>query len=203
MQKTRQQILAYLGQNQAATCLDMSRAFGFTPANVRHHLGILEAQGLVQHIGERKPPGRGRPEIVYALAVGQSNPALTGLLRQLLGGKRNKSKIRMRTLAQGIFGLEEEPGGSQTQRLMEIVQRFEPLGYQPTWEATPSGPQIHLHRCPFAEIIADHPELCRMDAAAMESLLSQQIHQSRKLEPDTEGLPRCTFVLESGPTQTV
>jgi predicted ArsR family transcriptional regulator len=195
MQKTREHILAYLRQNHGASSLDMSRVFGHTPANVRHHLKILEARDLVVIVGERPSTGRGRPERIYALASEKGNPALTQLIKQLLNRTGNKSSFEMRKLAKRFFRLKEPYSGSSSHRLAETMQIFEPFGYQPVWEATSSGPNIHLQRCPFAEIINEHPELCQLDAAGMKQILGEDVEQTEKLEADQEGLLRCTFIL--------
>ena len=95
-----------------------------------------------------------------------------------------------------FFGLDDEFQGSLSQRLVEIAKKFESKQYAPAWEATAEGPQIHLHRCPFAEIIQENPELCLMDQAAMELILGKDVYQKRKLQKNAEGLPLCSFSLE-------
>ncbi len=45
----------------------VARVLQMTPANARHHLGILAADGRVEVISQRQG-GRGRPEKVYRLA---------------------------------------------------------------------------------------------------------------------------------------
>jgi predicted ArsR family transcriptional regulator len=64
---TRQQILELLETRPAATAEELARLLHLTPANIRHQLGRLEADGRVSAIGERPPRGRGRPQRLFAL----------------------------------------------------------------------------------------------------------------------------------------
>ena len=83
-------------------------------------------------------------------------------------------------------------------RLSTLVDALAAMYYEPRWEARAAGPQIILGRCPFAEIIARHPELCLMDAYLLQKGLSTGVRQLAKLEPNERGLPVCVFgVLQS------
>ncbi len=202
MHKTRRRILDYLQVNHSATCLDMSRSFGHTPANVRHHLRILEESGRLSPIGKRLAEGRGRPETLYALIGQDQNSAAIKLAAQLLEQQQarlSKSELQraIQEIARALFEIPVGAGGSLTQRIVSIMQRFEALDYQPNWEATSKGPSIHLMQCPYASIIDDHPSLCQIDAAALEQALGQEVVQVRKLESNEEGLRLCTFALKS------
>jgi predicted ArsR family transcriptional regulator len=77
------------------------------------------------------------------------------------------------------------------------VQRLSPLGYRPRWEARPKGPHVVLGRCPYAAIIADHPELCQMDQLVLGDLLGSPVEQTAKLQAGPQGLPQCVFRMQS------
>ena len=67
MQETRQQIIEILKTRSQATVDDLADALALTTMTVRHHLGILEEQSLVQTEIQR---GRvGRPHYVYRLTI--------------------------------------------------------------------------------------------------------------------------------------
>ena len=51
----RQRILAYLQSHHGVTAAEVSRALRVTPANIRHHLSILAADGRAKVVGERRP----------------------------------------------------------------------------------------------------------------------------------------------------
>lgn len=193
MQSTRQRILDYLDQHGAASPRQLARAFGMTPANVRRHLGILEQRDLVLPGGLRPSEGRGRPERVYTLssaAQGDGLQALASALLQSIEGRQQGAVLQK--AAKQLAGEDPRPGG-QTQRLVAAMQRLAPLSYRPRWEARPDGPQIVLGQCPFAAIIAEHPELCRLDAELLQELLGAGVEQTAKLEAGPDGLPQCIF----------
>ena len=200
MQATRRHILDFLDTQRSATALEISRAFGMTAANIRHHLTRLEASGHVAMIGERAPEGRGRPEKRYALAGPQSAAPLEKLVRGLLSliSQERTSKhpaTRLRQLARKLAGPSGDKQRHLTQSLVDTVKRLEELGYQPSWEATPGGPEFILSTCPYAGIVEQHPELCKLDQHLLEHLIGQKVAQTRKLELGPDGLPHCAFRL--------
>lgn len=197
MQSTRQRILDHLEQNGSASARQLAQAFGMTPANLRRHLGILQRRGLLAAIERPIPGGRGRPEEVYALTA----RAQPDNLKQLSGALLEQSKgrgqeARLKQLAIHLLGNLPTPVGRITQRLVAAVQSLAPLGYRPRWEARPNRPEVVFGRCPYAAIIAEHPELCRMDAHMLEELLGAPVDQLTKLEPGPQGTPHCVFALQ-------
>ena len=55
------------------------------------------------------------------------------------------------------------------------------------------GARVILGHCPYAEIVARYPELCRMDAYLLELRLALPVIQVAKLERGVGGLPQCIF----------
>ncbi|MEX1071936.1 MAG: ArsR family transcriptional regulator [Anaerolineales bacterium] len=194
MQSTRQRILDALEQRGSATARQLSQAFGMTPANLRRHLGILLNRGLIQPMGSPTAVGRGRPEQRYALSGNARNNNLERLADALLADGGDDDE-RMKKLAIRLTGDKNRSSGQASQRFVGAVQHLKPLGYRPSWEARPQGPQMVLGNCPYAAIIADHPELCRMDAHMLAELLGQEVEQVTKLQPGPQGVPQCIFTL--------
>ncbi len=77
-----------------------------------------------------------------------------------------------------------------SKRLIEPVEKLSALHYEAGWEAGAEGPRILLGHCPYAGIIAWHPELCRMDAEAV---------QISKIDPAATGATHCVFALRARP----
>lgn len=196
MQSTRQRILDTLEQRSSATARQLSQAFGMTPANLRRHLGILLARGLIQPVGSSPAAGRGRPEQRYALSGNAKESNLEGLADALLADGDDDAgmkKLAIRMLGNAINPVSQ----ATTQRFVAAVQQLKPLGYKPSWEARPQGPQMVLGNCPYVAIIANHPELCRMDAYILTDLIGQDVEQVTKLQPGPRGVPQCVFRLQS------
>ncbi len=166
-----------------------------TPANVRHHLAILLERKLIEPAGQTAPAGRGRPEHAYSLASGAKSNNFAALSSALLSevGADNHA---IRHIAHHLLGEKKVTKGQATQRLVGAMQQLTVMGYRPNWEARPQGPRVVLHHCPYAAIIAEHPELCRIDAAMLEELLGSPMEQTAKLQPGPQGALQCIFVTQ-------
>ena len=198
MQSTRQQILTHLENNHAATAMDISRALGMTTANVRHHLNVLQENGLVNVAGERPGQGRGRPTLLYMATAQAQNNNLAALATALISefvtkGKQNLNK-RLQKMAKALnTGIDKN--GSITQRLYAATRHLNTMHYHSHWEAHADGPQVIFGQCPYAAIIEDHPELCTMDAFILEDTLGAEVEQTAKIEYQPKGQTHCIFKL--------
>jgi predicted ArsR family transcriptional regulator len=184
---TRQKILAHLKKNRLASAQEIARALHVTPADARHHLGILAADGRVTAVGQRGK-GRGRPVKMYGLSGALAGDNLPGLLDAVLAewlGGLSPSK-REQALGAVAGRLGTPPEGERVplmRRLAATVERLNQLHYQARWEAGAEGPRIILGQCPYAAVIGNHPELCRMDMSLLEGMLDTQVEQRVKLGP--------------------
>jgi predicted ArsR family transcriptional regulator len=189
---TRQKILDYLKRNRTVSSRGLARALQMTPANARHHLGILAADGRVEIVNQRQI-GRGRPEKVYRLAgtlMGDNLSALTDALLTEADGK-----VAIEAVGQRIVGENNVIAGQPLmRRLVSAVERLNEMHYQARWEAGAEGPRIVLGHCPYAAVIEKHPSLCQMDAALLAKILGGEVRQTAKLESGAGGLPYCAFV---------
>jgi predicted ArsR family transcriptional regulator len=195
MQATRQRILDYLDQRGATTARKLAQAFGMTPANLRRHLAILQQRDLVHPVGRVPAEGRGRPELTYATVASSTlEPLVSALLTEVEVAQVRTRPAAIKRLAVTLLGSPPAASGQQSKRLLAAVQKLTPLGYKPSWEARPSGPQVVLGRCPYASIIADHPILCQLDAQMLETMLGSPVDHTIKLQPGPHGLPQCVFI---------
>jgi predicted ArsR family transcriptional regulator len=188
---TRQKILDYLKRNRSGSSRELARALHMTPANARHHLGILAADGRVELVSQRRG-GKGRPEKVYRLAgtlAGDNLSVLADALLTEAGGS-----VEMEALGQRIAGESAVAGQPLMRRLVSTVERLNGMHYQARWEAGAEGPRIVLGHCPYGTVIEKHPELCQMDGALLAKLLGGEVRQTAKLEKGAGGLPYCVFV---------
>lgn len=192
---TRQKILDYLKRNRTLSSRELARALQMTPANARHHLGILAADGRVEVFNQRQE-GRGRPEKVYRLAgtlVGDNLSVLADALLTEADGK-----VDMDALGKRIAGEGTVSGQPLMRRLAFVIERLNAMHYQARWEAGAEGPRIILGHCPYSVIIEKHPKLCQIDLVLLGKLLGGELRQTTKLEGGAGGLPFCAFVLKQG-----
>ncbi|MBI3175649.1 MAG: helix-turn-helix domain-containing protein [Chloroflexi bacterium] len=200
MTTARQKVLAYLKKNRLASAQEIARALHVTPANARHHLRILAADGRVTVVSAGGE-GRGRPVKHYGLSAalaGDQLPALLGaVLDEWLGGlSPSKREQALRSLAERMGGTLQSESAPLMRRLASAVERLNQLHYQARWEAGAEGPRILLGPCPYAKVIAAHLELCTMDTALLEILLERPILQVQRNETTMQGL--CPFLFQIG-----
>jgi predicted ArsR family transcriptional regulator len=194
---TRLRILDYFRKHQTASVRELSRLLGMTGANVRHHLAVLESFKLIEIIGMRTE-GRGRPLHVYGLSrqvQGDGLDKLSGALFDIwLGGLvGDRREAALRSVAERLAD-NSEVKITVTKRLVRAVARLNELHYQARWEASAAGPRVIFGHCPYAAIVADYPELCRMDAFLLETRLGSTVTQTAKLQLNNKGLPFCAFL---------
>ncbi len=189
---TRQKILDYLKRNKSVSSREIARALQMTPANARHHLSVLAADGRVE-VTSRRQIGRGRPEKVYQLGSTFVGDNLSVLVDALL--VETNGKVDMEALGRRIAGENVATGQPLMRKLESTVKSLNGMHYQSRWEAGVGGPRVVLGRCPYAAAIENHPELCLMDAALLAKLLGEKVDQTAKLVTGAGGLPYCAFVL--------
>ena len=219
MKTSRQRVLDYIRSRKVIGVAELSRALKMTPANARHHLSILQEQGLVQVVGQLSPPGKGRPAQLYSpseqveshnldrLSAAAMNELLVGLdphkVDQVLGSlawrlsNDSDDSNRHAGLRPMVDRPDTRPASrSLTQAIYQAVQRLNELHYQARWEAHAQAPRLILGHCPYAAILSDHPELCRMDARLLELMLARKATQAARLAPDPQGGTYCLFILD-------
>ena len=191
----RQKIFAYLNKTRTASAREISRSLKLSTPTVRHHLRVLTADGRLELADARGRGGRGRPEKVYSLpraALGDNLSALSDALLTEAG-----SRLRVEALAEhlarrmaGESGIADQP---LAKRLNLAVEKLSQMKYHARWEAGSQGPRIVFGHCPYATIIAKHPELCSMDETMLSQLMAQPAAQIFKAGKD--GSSVCVFVV--------
>ncbi|MEA3441338.1 MAG: HTH domain-containing protein [Chloroflexota bacterium] len=212
MSTSRQQVLEFVRTHRAVSAQEIAMALHMTRVNARHHLKILEGQGVVELIGSRQASGRGRPVMQYGLSsrvLGENLGLLTGaMLKEFFLKTPHAERGQMLERLVGIM-LEEvsnsaidEDGAvvstaSLTQRLYRSISILNELHYHARWEAHSQAPHIVLGHCPYASIIDEHPEVCQLDAVLINTLSGIQVKQTAKLALDSRGIRYCAFVIDS------
>ena len=174
-----------------------------SPADVRHHLGVLLADGRLQSLGVNHSGRRGRPAKLYALSareLGDNLPSLADIvLGELLDGRSPAAqegaiKAAGRRLA-GIVAREAKPDMPLARQLVAIIDALNHANYQARWEAGAQGPRLLFAHCPYAAIIARHPELCHLDAEMIRAATHIGARQTAKI--GTDAAQSCIFVLDT------
>jgi predicted ArsR family transcriptional regulator len=197
---TRLRILNFIRSRQAASVREMSRFLKLSGANVRHHLGVLESNALIEVVGRHKD-GRGRPAQVYGLSrriLGDNLDALTlALLQNTLSGMDAASRAdSLRAIAGRLTGSPAAAfSGPPVQRLVAAVGWLNAHHYQAHWEATAGGPRIVFGYCPYAAVVSRCPEVCELDRYVLEALTGKGAQQVAMRDPNVREDRLCSFRL--------
>jgi predicted ArsR family transcriptional regulator len=96
-------------------------------------------------------------------------------------------------LAKRLSGTPIASGQPLAKRLNLAVESLNQMNYHAHWEAGSEGPRMVFGHCPYAAIIARHPELCAMDQAILREVTGESAVQISKT--GQEGSSVCVFVL--------
>jgi predicted ArsR family transcriptional regulator len=215
MKTSRQEVFDYIRARRVVTTGELSRDMQMTTANARHHVKLLEAQGLVAVVGQRSRQGKGRPENLYGLSEQMLGNNLAYLSSVLLAEALNNltpadrlallDQLAIGMLASALAeihpGSDLPPTGSPprgahlTQRLYQAVKLLESLHYQARWEAHALAPRITFGHCPYLLILDQHPELCQFDAILLVRFTGVPVDLLERRRPDRRGLRQCVFAL--------
>ena len=187
----RHKVVAYLNKTRTASAREISRALKISPASVRHHLRVLVSDGRLEMAPVRSREGRGRPEKVYSLPQAALGDNLSVLADALLA--EAGSTVRVEALAKHLAGESNFVSQPLTKRLNLLVEKLEKMNYHARWEAGSAGPRIIFGHCPYAAIIAKHPELCKMDEALLHGTMGQPAGQMAKIGMDGSSI--CVFAI--------
>ena len=192
----RQKVLAHLKKTRAASAREIARALKMSAPNVRHHLSVLCSDGRVDALrtAANNREGRGRPEKIYSLSQAALGDNLSALVNALL--IESGLKLNVESLASHLLDSAQFTNLPITKRLTLLVEKLDEMHYQARWEAGAEGPRVIFGRCPYAKVIDDHPELCKMDIALLEMTLGRPVIELQKNEAGTRGI--CPFLFQVG-----
>jgi predicted ArsR family transcriptional regulator len=201
--RARQRILAYVKRWGPVTASKIGRGLNLSAPTVRYHLAILLADGRVATDSKIVVPKRGRPEKLYRLSdsmMGDNLAALSDVLLDTLAKSRSPDSDRQVGIKPLADGLRERMGAIDakapaTKRVEQLVEKLNMAHYEARWEAGADGPRILFGRCPYAEIIDRHPELCMVDGLLLGDTLGAEAEQRSKIDRRTGQPDRCVFAM--------
>ena len=210
MKTSRQELFDFIKNHHLVVTAEISRALNMTEANVRHHLTILQNQGLVEVVGSRRTQGKGRPAKLFCISRQSMGHNLDKLAGALLNELNQSSEINTEDLLHNVAyrlvdrhiyrgtGKRFTSTSSEgyIKKLHYTIEYLNKLNYRARWEAHFESPRIMLGYCPYADILPEHPELCSLDGYFFEELLGAPVTQISKLTTDERGIPSCTFRVE-------
>jgi predicted ArsR family transcriptional regulator len=181
MQSTRHEILEILKEDRQATVEDLAKRLELTPMTIRHHLNVLQAQGLVAATTVRRSQRVGRPRLVYTLteqadnlfpqSYGELALHLVSEIKETMGPEETEAIFRR--IAERISQEAPPPIPGQTfeERLDQVASFLGQQGFIISWEKEDDGYVLANINCPYRQVTRQHPEVCAMDAVLLRQLL--------------------------------
>lgn len=200
----RERILQFLDEHRSASAPEMATAMGVTRANIRYHLAALIEQAKIEVTPDSgAAKNRGRPIYYYHLRADARPNNFANLAGALLHAHFDNLaddvpiSIALRQLAAKLLiGFPQK--GNLTQRLADLIKLLNRWNYQARWEAHSQSPQILFRGCPYAAILHEHPELCRLDQFLIEHATGNNARQIARVNLITNQPPACVFLLLGG-----
>jgi len=201
MKSTRDRILQSLLKKPRSTINDLAEAVGINPISVRHHLGNLEKEGLVE--GQEERHGVGRPRLVYILTdegmerfptryMRLTNRLITQMKESMPGPVVTKL---FNQIAEDLVSeyADDIKGLSMEERLDFLKDLLAQEGFTVEWEKKGDQYQIHEISCPYYQIGIAHPEVCTVDQTLISKMLALP---ANKVQCILDGGTHCTYVVQ-------
>jgi predicted ArsR family transcriptional regulator len=172
---------------------ELAQELDLTHTAVRAHLAALERDGLVQQRSERR--GNRKPSSVYDLAPAaeflfpQSYGQLLEVLQERMTPEEGEDLLR--TVGRRMAAQWKIPPGELSVRLEAAVEALNELGGLMERETGEETLCIRGYRCPFATVVLEHPEVCRL----AESLLTELVDVPLQEQCERTGPVPCRFVV--------
>lgn len=192
-------ILQHIQRTGSATIKDLEQVLGVSTTAVREHIAQLQVNGLVAVSTLRAGPGR--PRLVYTLTEKAESlfpkhyDVLVHLLLEELADEDGIAKVE-RILARVSERIATEystkvNATDMHERLQELRQVLERHGIAAGVDAEDAA--IHLHSCPYYDLVHEHGEVCRMEKQMLEQVLGEKLVLERSRR---DGHFQCCFVVD-------
>lgn len=195
---TRGRIVLLL-RRACCTVDELAQALALTDNAVRSHLTSLERDGLVRQCGERRSGAK--PAYVYELTPDAEQLFPTPyaqVLQHLLGVLQENMTAREREALLGAAGrrlaeMRRFAGDDASVRLERAIEVLAELGGLVELQESDGTCAIYGLRCPFAALVAHHPEVCQLTEALLGELVGAPVQQ----RCTCTDFPHCCFIVQS------
>ncbi len=184
---SRISLLYHLQKRGTMTVNDLATVTGLHPNTTREHLQRLIDENYVTCEPETRDT-KGRPRMTYSAVDGLEH--LDDLKRdaRIALAELRAEQVRMLLPARDIAHTPE-------QRQLDVLEdHLAQSGYD--WGIDDETRHIHLHQCPFADMVREHPEVCGVHFKILRSLLHQTDGplEAHRLHPFS-GVDTCTLYI--------
>lgn len=162
---SRIQLLYFLQQRGTMTVGDLAEATGLHHNTAREHLQRLIGDGFVTCRPESKD-SKGRPRMLYSAAAGPDQTDGSIRAAKVEAAERNGDQVRRMLQVEAVIH-------SPLQRQLDALDdHLDQSGFDARLEIDGTdGDRVHLHECPYSDMVKAHPEVCRVHFGLLKTLL--------------------------------
>lgn len=196
----RGRILLELKRDQPLVAKQLAERYDVSANAVRRHLKELEAEGLVEHVRERR--GRGAPTHAFRLtAAGEAlfprryEEALTDVLAYVAAtaGRDRVREIFAERFRGAAARLRRELDGAPFERRLDaVVEHLSREGFMAEWSAGAGEARIAEHNCAVQLVAERFPEICDAEADFLRETLNADVRREAYI-PD--GCNACRYAV--------
>lgn len=181
-----------LRRHGSMTVEDLSRALGITTVAVRHHLDVLETEGLLGSETERKPAAsasgsrRGRPRRLFHLTDAADDlfpKNYSGLVQTILehletsGGAESVDEVFRARRLRLETDLKARLRGQELQaRVAAVAELQDRSGYMADWETAEDGSLVlREHNCAICKVARRFPQACESELQLIRNVTRAEV----------------------------
>ncbi|HEV3156895.1 MAG TPA: helix-turn-helix domain-containing protein [Candidatus Baltobacteraceae bacterium] len=178
-QSTRGKIVEALRRRHTASALELAAEFGLSANAVRQHLVVLERDAFVAE----RPVKRGRTKPTFEYSLTKAGEALFpqhydrmlgAVLRQVrssFGDDAVRSIFEGIGQRQGSLLRRKTEHASDREKVEAVVEGLRESGVDVDLIEVNGALELREHNCPYANTVAEHPEVCSAIHSMMDEIL--------------------------------
>lgn len=200
MKSTRDLMRDVLAVRGEATVADISGDLGLNQANIRRHLEVMRAEGLVDVTIRRHEIGR--PSYLYKLTelaeeMSSHYPRLVDRMVKRLASQPNSAPLLIELfngVAEDVAGAHRQQvtGSTLGQRVAETSIALKEEGIVDHWRKDDDGFHLMNTTCPYRKAAEASDAPCNADHRVVESLIGVPVEQVSRI---VDGHHMCEYVI--------
>lgn len=190
MDKTEDEILALIANQQPMTIAQIAKNLNLTKADIRYQITkLLKANKLNTVYPITGEPGR--PAIRYQVAENYYSDNYSFLLEAFIKTFM-LSEDDVKNLVDEISNnLSIDSSQPIIIRINDLVSNLNSHNYQARWETRYHGPIIFFLNCPYRQLASNHPQFCKMDLKLIEKNINKKVRKISTIVEDKTN--KCAF----------
>lgn len=206
--RSRRALIDSLKQDGPQDAASLARRLGVSAMAVRQHLYDLEAEGLVTHETEARPPGQnavGRPAKLWALTTAADRffpdghadftVGLINSMKQAFGAEGLDKLLQVRAREQtAAYQARMNKQPSLPKKLKALAEMRTEEGYMAEVQKAHGGYLLVENHCPVCSAAAACTNLCAMELEVFRKSLGREVKVER-IDHILAGARRCAYLV--------